>query len=106
MAAVGYHLGSSPCLSLYYSEQELVEFKRKGYYLRLLLAQCTLWDNVLTGRDPPTAEACCSERLRGGGNWRLVADFTPTDKKEKKLYIYIFILSMMSTPHPLYVYLY
>lgn len=39
---------------------ELVEFKRKGYYLRLLPAQCTLWDNVLIGRDPPTAEVMLS----------------------------------------------
>lgn len=37
-----------------------MEFKRKGYYLRLLPAQCTLWDNVLIGRDPPTAEVMLS----------------------------------------------
>lgn len=32
----------------------------EGYYLRLLPAQCTLWDNVLIGRDPHTAEVMLS----------------------------------------------
>lgn len=46
-----------------------MEFKRKGYYLRLLPAQCTLWDNVLIGRDPPTAEVMLSllRKARGEG---------------------------------------
>lgn len=44
-----------------------MEFKRKGYYLRLLPAQCTLWDNVLIGRDPPTAEVMLSLLRKAGG---------------------------------------
>lgn len=50
-----------------------MEFKRKGYYLRLLPAQCTLWDNVLIGRDPLTAEVMLSllRKAEGGtgGGW-------------------------------------
>lgn len=62
-----------PSLPLLF-ELELVEFKRKGYYLRLLPAQCTLWDNVLIGRDPPTAEVMLSllRKAEGGpevGGW-------------------------------------
>lgn len=49
-----------------------MEFKRKGYYLRLLPAQCTLWDNVLIGRDPPTAEVMLSllRKAHGEGGTR------------------------------------
>lgn len=62
-----------------------MEFKRKGYYLRLLPAQCTLWDNVLIGRDPQTAEVMLSLlRKAEGGDWRWVAGFAPTDLKKKK----------------------
>lgn len=62
-----------------------MEFKRKGYYLRLLPAQCTLWDNVLIGRDPPTAEVMLSllRKAEGGlevGGWLRPNRF----KKEKK----------------------
>ena len=58
-----------------------MEFKRKGYYLRLLLAQCTLWDNVLMGRDPLTAEVTLPLLRKADGwgwlgateGWRLCA---------------------------------
>lgn len=65
-------------------EPEPVELKREGYYLRLLPAQCTLWDNVLIGRDPPTAEVMLSllRKAEGGpevGGWLCPNRF----KKEK-----------------------
>lgn len=69
-----------------------MEFKRKGYYLRLLPAQCTLWDNVLIGRDPPTAEVMLSLLRKADGvlgevrDWRWVAGWLCPSrfKKEKK----------------------
>lgn len=71
-------------------ELELVEFKRKGYYLRLLPAQCTLWDNVLIGRDPPTAEVMLSllRKAEGGlevGGWLRPSRFKKEEKKIKFL---------------------
>lgn len=43
----------------------------KGYYLRLLPAQCTLRDNVLIGRDPQTAEVMLSLLRKADGGWRV-----------------------------------
>lgn len=34
-------------------------------------AQCTLWDNVLIGRDPPTAEVMLSLLRKVRGGWGL-----------------------------------
>ena len=67
-----------------------MEFKRKGYYLRLLPAQCTLWDNVLIGRDPPTAEVMLSllRKAEGGlevGGWLRPSRFKEEEKKIKFL---------------------
>lgn len=74
MGAVGYHLLRSPCLCLDFVSWSWWSLRGRGYYLRLLPAQCTLWDNVLIGRDPPTAEVMLSllRKVRGGlevGGW-------------------------------------
>lgn len=71
-----------------------MEFKRKGYYLRLLPAQCTLWDNVLIGRDPPTAEVMLSllrkARGEGGGlevgGWLCPNRFKKRRRRKKFLF--------------------
>lgn len=80
-----------------------MEFKRKGYYLRLLPAQCTLWDNVLIGRDPQTAEVMLSllRKAEGGergveegglevGGWLCPNRFkkNKTEKKPTKSFFY------------------
>lgn len=65
-----------------------MEFKRKGYYLRLLPAQCTLWDNVLIGRDPPTAEVMLSllrkARGEGGGGLEVGGWLCPNRFKKRR----------------------
>lgn len=61
-----------------------MEFKRKGYYLRLLPAQCTLWDNVLIGRDPPTAEVMLSLLREAEGGLEVGGWLRPNRFKKKK----------------------
>lgn len=74
MGAVGCHSLRSLCLCRQLWSRSRWSFKGKGYYLRLLPAQCTLWDNVLIGRDPQTAEVMLSllreaGRRGTGGGW-------------------------------------
>lgn len=60
------------------------EFKTKGYYLRLLPAQCSLWDNVLIGRDPPTAEVMLSLLSKAKMEGQEVDGWlTPTNEKSR-----------------------
>lgn len=61
-----------------------MEFKRKGYYLRLLPAQCTLWDNVLMGRDPPTAEVMLSLLRKAEGGLEVGGWLRPNRFKKEK----------------------
>lgn len=92
MAAVGYHLGRSPCLCFYFVSRSWWSLRGRGIISDSCQPSALFGIMFLLGVILRLQKSCCLYSEKQRGDWRWVAGFAPADLKKKKIKFLLHLL--------------